>query len=125
MADTGIYFTTAQVAKKAGSHANATAVAEGYCNLYAVLVEGIIHTMCRKVFATNTAGFTAMPAGGKYMLSEAAACRAAIMAIEYDMSGFPSLEMATAKVDILWAEFNQAMKFLMDKDFQKFIIDGV
>ena len=47
MVDTGIFATTAEVARKAGAGASATSSAEAYVNDYMTQVESLINTVTR------------------------------------------------------------------------------
>lgn len=124
MVDTGIYCTNADIAKKAGTKASATSKAVGYTDEYCLMAEGIIHTMCRKVFATTAAEYTAMPAGGKGILRDAASNLAAIYVIEFDMSGYTSRVEAEDMINILRDGFLRDMAILRDKKNQDFIVAG-
>ena len=51
MADTGIFATTAEVERKAGTNVSATSKAETYVNDYMTQVESMINTVCRLNFS--------------------------------------------------------------------------
>lgn len=124
MADTGIYATAAEIISAAGVNASAVSISEEGTNRFIALAEGEINALCRKVFAANTAAFTAMPAGGKKMLSSTASCLAAINCIKYDMSGFTSRAEAEDMINVLRDTALRNMAILRDDKVQRFIING-
>jgi len=125
MGDEGIYATTAEIQAAAGANASATSKAEGYTNAYVLLAEGTINAVCRRQFAATAAAFAALPTAGKKILSETAACLAAIMVIQYDMSGFTSRAEAEDMINILRDTALRNLAILRDKKTQQFIMTGV
>lgn len=127
MAYTGIYATLAEVGYKAGLTASATSVAEAYVNSYMLQAEGFINAATKKVWATTTGTFAALPATVRGILTEAASNLAAVYAIEYDMSGavMTTLERIDSedKVNILLARATQCIAFLIDESVKDFL-DG-
>lgn len=123
MADTGIYATTTQIQAFAGAGASATSKAEAYTNAYVLLAENVINGICRKIFAVDQAAFTALNAGVKYLLSDAAASLAAIYVIQYDFSGYPSRIVAEDMINILRDAFLRDISILRDKKTQDFLMD--
>jgi len=122
--DTGIYATTAQIQYKAGAKASAVSKAEAYTNVFIALAEGVINTMCQKVFAATQAAFTALPAGGKAILSDAASSLAAMYVINYDLSGFTSRVEAETMLDLLRDSFMRDINELKEVEKRDFVIAG-
>jgi len=126
MAHTGIYcpaITDAQY--KMGENVSATSKAEAYVNAWCLQSESIINVLCRKVFAADTAAFTALPATTKYILTDASSNLVAIYAISYDMSGFTSRTEAEDMINILRDGFLRDLSVLRDKKMQDFLSSGV
>jgi len=118
MVDTGIFATTAEVQRKAGAHASATASAEAYVNDFMAQAESVINSMCRFNFSDAYAG---LDADVKGILKLAASNLAAIYVISYDMSGFTTRTEAENMVNILRDGFLMAMSVLRDKKVQEFV----
>jgi len=124
MADTGIYATTAQIERKAGSMANVVAVAETATNDYIAQAESVVNVLCRKVFASSSTAFAALPATTRGILTDATANLAAIYAINYQMSPIGRGE-AEDRVVILRDGFLRDISLLRDKKIQDFLSSGV
>ena len=124
MADTGVYATTAQVQYKVGSGASTIANAETALNEYIGQAEGVINVLCRKVFASTSGAFVALPAGTRGMITDAATNLAAIYAISYDMAGRSRGEMED-RIVILRDGFLRDISILRDKKMQDFVTSGV
>jgi len=124
MADTGIYATSNEIINAAGANASAVSVSEAGTNQFIAMAEGVINAVCRKVFAADQAAFTALPAGGKKILSETASCLAGIRCIEYDMSGYTSRAEAEDMINVLRDTALRNMAILRDDKVQRFIING-
>lgn len=124
MADTGIYTSGTVVAYKAGLNASATASAEAYTNEFIAQAESTINVICRKVFAANSAAFSALPSTTKKILSEAASNLAAIYVINYSMAGASRGEMED-RIVILRDALLRNISILRDKKYQKFLDTGV
>jgi len=123
MGHNGIYATAAECAAKAGELVDGTGWVEANINFWCLHAEGVIHTICRKVFATAAAGYTAMPAGGKGILADAESCLVAIYGIEYNMAGYNRLN-AEDMINILRDNFLRDMAILRDQKAQAFVIAG-
>ena len=125
MTHTGIYVPTLlEFQYKCGANVSATSKAEAYANSYLAQAENLINCTARKVFAADTAAFTALPATTKYLLTEAASNLAAIYAIQYDMSGFTSRVEAEDMINILRDGALRALSILRDKKTQSFLSEG-
>ena len=118
MADTGIFATTAEVARKAGANASATSVAEAYTNDYMTQVESLINSLCRFNFSDV---YTTLDADVKSILKEVASDLAAIYVIQYDMSGFTSRVEAEDMINILRDAALRGLSVLRDKKTQDFM----
>tara|TARA_Y100000310_G_scaffold76543_2_gene73044 strand:- start:1482 stop:1847 length:366 start_codon:yes stop_codon:yes gene_type:complete len=118
MADTGIFATTAEVARKAGAGASATSVAEAYTNDYMTQAESFINTAARFNFSDAYSGLNADVKG---MLKEAASNLAAIYVIEYDMGGYTSRAEAENMINILRDAALRIISVLRDKKAQDFM----
>ncbi len=126
MSFTGIYVPTiAEFQYKCGLGVSATASSEPYANSFIAQAEARINMVCRKVFATNTAGFTALPATTKHILTEVASNLAAIYAIQYDMSGFSSRIEAEDMINILRDASLFGLSLLRDQKQKDFLSKGI
>jgi hypothetical protein len=101
MADTGIFATTLEVARKAGANVSATSVAEAYVNDYMTQVESRINGIARYNFSDAYSGLNVDTKG---LLKEVATNLAAIYVIQYDMSN-----TATSRI-----EFEDRINVLRD-----------
>lgn len=125
MAHTGIYVPTLlEFQYKCGANASATSIAEAYANSFIAQAESTINVWCRKVFAVDTAAFTALPATTKQLLTETASNLAAIYAIQFDMSGFTSRGEAEDMINILRDAALRGLSMLRDQKNQKFLYDA-
>jgi hypothetical protein len=125
MGHTGIYVPTLlELTYKAGANVAVAAIAEAFANSYIAQAESLINCACRKVFAVDTAAFTALPATTKQLLTEVASNIAAIYAIQYDMSGFTSRVEAEDMINILRDGALRGLSILRDKKAQQFLMTG-
>jgi len=125
MAWTGIYVSSLlEFQYKCGARASATYIAEAYGNSFVQQAESVINLICRKVFAVDTAAFTALPATTKYALTDAASNLAAIYAIQGDMSAIGRGE-AEDRIVVLRDGFLRDISILRDKKIQDFLSSGV
>jgi hypothetical protein len=119
---TGVLCTNADVLKKAGAKASATAAAVGYTDVYIDMAEGQLCTAARYDWVTNVGSISAI---GKDILKDAASSYAAIQVINYDMSGFSSRQEALMMINILWAGFQKVITLLeKDNNYKDFILTG-
>lgn len=125
MADTGIYATTTEIQDKAGAKASAVSKAEAYTNRFVAQAESVINILCRKVFASSSGEFSALPATTRKILSELASNLAGIYVIQYDMSGYTTRGEAEDMVVILRDAFLRSIAILRDKKNQGFLMTGV
>ena len=120
MVDTGIFATTAEVARKAGANASATSVAEAYVNDYMTQAESVINAVTRRNWSADYSGLNADVRG---LLKEVASNLAAIYVIIYDMSGFTSRVEAEDMINVLRDAALRGMSLLREKKVEEFI-DG-
>ena len=121
MADTGIFATTAEVQRKAGANASATANVEAYINDYMTQVESEINSFCRVNYSDT---YSALDVDVKGILKQAASNLAAIYVIIYDMSGFTSRQEAESMINVLRDSAYRILSVLRDKKNQTFINDA-
>lgn len=118
MADTGIFATTAEVERKAGSGASSVSKAEAYVNDYMTQAESLINTICRFNFSDAYSGLNADVKG---LLKEVASNIAAIYVIQYDMSGYTTRIDAEDSINILRDAALRGLGILRDQIAVDFI----
>jgi len=121
MADTGIFCTTAEVERKAGSGASATSKAEAYVNDYVTQAESTINVMTRFNWSDAYAG---LDVDVKGILKQVASDLAAIYVITYDFSGYTSRTEAEDMINVLRDSALRGLSILRDKKPQKFMEDA-
>ena len=125
MAHTGIYVPTiAEFQYKCGIGISTISSSEPYANSFIEQAESVINMICRKVFAADTAAFTALPVTTKHMLTEVASNIAAIYAIQFDMSGFSSRIEAEDMINILRDAALRGLSLLRDQKQKDFLPKG-
>ena len=117
MVDTGILATTQQILDKAGANVSATASAEAYTNRYVAQAESYINARTRYNWSDAYSGLNADVKG---ILADAAASFAAMMVINYDLSGIGSREAET-RLDFLHDSLERNMRALEDIKVRDFI----
>ncbi len=118
----GIYVPTIlEYEYKCGLGVSVTAVSEAFANSFIEQAESVINMICRKVFAADTAAFTALPVTTKHMLTEVASNLAAIYAITWDMSGFSSRIEAEDMINILRDASLRGLSLLRDQKQKDFL----
>ncbi len=118
MVDTGIFATTEEVKRKAGSGASTTSATELYINDFMAQVESLINVICRYNFSDAYAGLNADVKG---ILKETASNLAAIYVIQYDMSGYTSRIDAEDSINILRDAALRGLALLRDQIAVDFI----
>lgn len=119
MADVGIYIKSADIIARAGTNANATAVAPLATDIYVLDVEAFINAATRVNWSDLvTAGLNVDKEG---ILREAGACLCAIYVIQWDMSGFTSRIEAEDMINILRDRYLNAMSILRDQKTKDFV----
>ena len=120
MADTGIFCTTAEVARKAGANASSVSVAEAYVNDFVTQAESFINVSSKKNWSDV---YSTLNADVKGILKEAASNLAAIYVIQYDMTNFNSRNEAESMITVLRDGALRCISILRDKNSVDFI-DG-
>ena len=118
MADTGIFATTAEVERKAGTNASATSKAEAYVNDYMTQAESLINVTTRKNWSDV---YSTLNVDAKGLLKEVASNIAAIYVITYDMSGYTSRVEAEDMINVLRDAALRGLSILRDKKMETFI----
>jgi len=119
MADTGIFATTAEVQRKAGSGASVTSKAEAYVNDYMTQVESFINVVTRKNWSD---AYSTLNVDVKGILKEVASNLAAIYVIQYDMSGYTSRVAAEDSINVLRDAALRGLALLRDKKSETFMV---
>ena len=124
MVSTGVLCDDTDVKAKAGPNIS-SAIDNGdtaETDFWIDCAEGQLCTAARYDWVTNYASVSAI---GKDILKDAASSYAAVMAINYDMSGFTSRQEALTMVNILWASFQKCITLLeKDNNYKEFILSG-
>jgi len=113
MTDSGIFATTQEIQDKAGANASATSNVEAYTNRFIAQAESRINTESEYNWSDV---YDDLNDDVKKILSEAASNLAAIYVINYDMSGFSTLNEATTMVNILYTCYYDCIKLLRETD---------
>ena len=72
-------------------------------------------------FVTNWASLDAVM---KYTLTDLTSNIAAMYAMNYDLSGYPSLTYAQTQLNVLWDLSQKMIQKLKDQDFTTFVTSG-
>lgn len=118
MADTGIFATTAEVQRKVGENASATANVEAYINDFMTQAESYINIATRYNWSDAYSGLNADVKG---MLKEAASNLAAIYVVQFDMFGYSSLDEAEVMINVMLQRVEMIISLLRDKKTQDFM----
>lgn len=114
MVDTGIFATTLEVQYKVGANASSTANAEAYINSFMTQAESFINVAVRYNFSD---AYSTLNVDVKGLLKQAASCLAAMMVINYDLSGFKTIAEAQTRLSVLDDQATAAINLL--KDYKK------
>ena len=118
MADDGVFATNAEVVRKAGAGADATATAVAYTDDYLAQVEGFINIVTRNNWSD---AYGALNVDVKGILKEAATNLAAIYVIQYNMRDYTSRYEAETMCDILRDGAMRCLSLLKDKKVEDFM----
>ncbi len=121
MADTGIFATTAEVQRKVGANASATANVEAFINQYMTEAEAEINVTVEFNFSDT---YSALNVDVQGLLKEAASNLAAIYVINYDLGGFNTIGEAQSRITVLRDAYLRTISVLRDKDQQQFMSDA-
>lgn len=119
MADEGIFCTTAEVLRKAGANASSVSTAEAYTNDFVAQAESLINAETQYNWSDE---YTNLNQDLRDILKLAASAKAAMMCINYDLTGFGTRERETM-LDILKDEYNMAIKLLRDQNVKSFVLE--
>lgn len=112
MAEEGTFCNNADVKRKAGAGVSSVSSAEAYTNDYITQAESYINAFTRHNF-TDT--YAALNNDVKFILKEATSNLAAIYAIMYDFTGYPSRIDAENKMQICWLRMKHCLRVLKDQ----------
>ena len=121
MAHTGIYATSAECIFKMGKGYDSTNVTEDRINELCLQCESFINDLCRKVFAVNTAAFTALTAGEKYILTETVSNFVGFFGAVYNAAGYGSQREQENIMNTCWARFVHCIGLLKNQETVTFI----
>ena len=122
MVDTGIFATTAEVARKAGDNASATSVAEAYVNDFMTQVESFINSATRYNWSD---AYTGLDVDVKGILKECASNFAAIYVLNYKPTGDDGTLSRVEyedRVNILKDNALRALSLLREIEVQTFML---
>jgi len=83
--------------------------------------EGFVCASSRYDWVANYASVSTI---GKTILEDATSARAAIVAINYDMSGFSNRQEAQVMLDVNYSLLVDCINLLRDDKFRQFVLDG-
>jgi len=121
MAHTGIYATSAECIFKMGKGYDSVNVDEDRINELCKQCESFINVLCRKVFAVDTAAFTALTAGEKYILSETVSNFVGFYGAMYSSLGYASQREQENIMNTCWARFVHCIGLLKNQETVTFI----
>lgn len=123
MVEAGTLCTNGDVAKLAGANTSTVSVAEAYTNVFIKMAEGDLCESARYDWVTNYASISTI---GKEILRKATAACAAVMVLNYDMSGYTSRQESLIMANLLWAFYSKTMnKFEKDNNYKDFVLTGI
>lgn len=118
MADDGTFAATAEVQRKVGEDASATANAEAYINQFILEAESRINVESLYNWTDN---YGDLNADVKSILKEAASNLAAIYVINYSLKGFTSQAEAETRMDVLYQMYLDCIKLLREDAHRKYM----
>ena len=124
MASSGVLCDDTDVKMKAGAGISSTIDSgdTAETDFFIDCAEGMLCVATRYDWVTNIAVVSAI---GKDLLKDAASAYAAIMCINYDMSGYTDRAEAMTMVNILWAQYRETINMLTkDNKYKEFILSG-
>jgi len=105
MAHTGIYATSAECIFKMGKGYDSTNVDEDRINELCKQAESFINDLARHVFAVDTAAFTTLTSGEKYLLTETVSNFVGFYGAMYNSLGYASQREQENIMNTCWARF--------------------
>lgn len=121
MADAGIFAEDADILLRVGAGAAAAVKVAGWFDTIILDVEAIINCLTRYNWSDK---FGALNADVQGILTDTAACLAAIEGISYDMSGYTDLIEAEDVITVLRDIALRNMSILRDKKTQDFMTNA-
>ena len=121
MTHTGIYATSAECIQKLGKNYNSTDVIEARINELCLQAEGLCNCAGRRVFATDSAAFSALSSDVRGILTAVVSNYVGMHGIAYDMSGFTSRVEAEDMINVTRDGFLMGLSLLREKKVQTFI----
>lgn len=118
MADEGVFATTAEILRHAGSGASTASSAEAFTNQYVAEAESLINVLSGVNWSDLYSG---LDADLRDLLKLAASVKAAISVIKYDIRGYASAREAENLININWQSFNLCVKILLIHGRTKFL----
>lgn len=117
MADVGIWCKNANIIARAGANVSATSAATAWTDTIVLDCESLVNAITRYNWSD---AYSTLNVDVKYVLMDAAASLAAMLVINYDMSGFPSREAET-RLDFLRDCFERDIQLLKDIKARDFV----
>lgn len=121
MADAGIFAEDADILLRVGTNASATVKAAGWFDTIILDVEAFINCATRYNWSDK---FATLNADVQGILTDTAACLAAIEGIAWDMSGYTSRIEAEDMINVLRDIALRNISILRDKKTQDFMINA-
>lgn len=121
MADAGIFAEDADILLRAGTGASATVKGAGWFDTIILDVEAVINCLTRYNWSD---AFGTLNADVQGILTDTAACLAAIEGIAWDMSGYSDLIEAEDLITVLRDIALRNMSILRDKKTQDFMTNA-
>ena len=121
MADAGTFCTDAMILKRCGTNASADVKAAAW---FDTLMPDIDAQICCVTRYNWIDAYAALNVDVKHILSDTAACLAAIQGIIYDMSGYTSRVEAEDMINVLRDIALRHMSLLRDKKLQDFMVNA-
>jgi len=118
MPDSGIFATTAEVSRKAGANASATANVEAYINQFMTEAESLINAIAGTNYSDS---YSSLNVDKKGILKMIASNLAAMDVIRFDMSGFADLAEAQTMLNHLWDSAQRGLSILQEQNNVTFI----
>ena len=123
MTEGGTLAINADVKYKAGANASTVSIDEAYTNVFIKMAEG---KLCLDTRFNWVANYASVSTIGKEILRDAVSSYAAVLAMNYDMSGYTSRQEALIMINILWAGYAETINLLKkDNTYKEFILSGV
>ena len=119
MADAGVFAEDADILLRVGTGASATVKAAGWFDTIILDVEAVINCATRYNWSDAFGSLSGDVSG---ILTDTAACLAAIEGIAWDMSGFTSRIEAEDMINVLRDIALRNISILRDKKVQTFMI---